>query len=420
MTGPKRYRPLPLADLVALKLPEREAVVDGLLFAGSVTLFSAREKSGKTMIATDAACAITLGEAFLDRAVRQGPVIVIALEENIREVRDRILERLGARTDHADIPLHVLPANGYTDVVFRLDDAASMAAFAAMVVEYEAVAVFIDTFREAHGLREDVADDMAPLIRPLRQIAHEANCAVVLIHHQNKHGASRGSTAIAAGADQLWSFNRTDQDATRPGADGASGVLTAEGRFGPRVTLPIRLGDGLRWEPDEAIRVPDPPLRDRILAVLRRAPDGLDARAIASTLGETVKLKSVQNEISRLLQESPSPIVAAGSGRRNDPRRFRLAKPPLLPDDEPAPFVPNINPLGWVDREPIPRGGPHASGNGGNKLGKESTGGVDWFPNVPPLGGAGAGTNGAPAPRPVAGSVGAEPNALHDWEEGAG
>jgi KaiC/GvpD/RAD55 family RecA-like ATPase len=347
MSEPGRFHPLSVADLIALQLPDREDIVDGgLLVAGSLTLFSAREKSGKTMLCTDLACAVASEEPFLDRSVRCGPVIFVALEENIREVRKRFLDRLGLSRD---VPLFVLPANGFTDDVVRLDLAESMAALAGMIREFSAAVLIIDTMREAHRLRENEADDMAPLTRPLRQIAHDANCAIILLHHQNKTGGSRESTAIAAGVDQLWSFQRTDADHD---AGPPVGRLTVEGRFGPRQVLGIRLGEGLRWEVDHAITLADQTMRGRILVTLGQHVAGLTAIEITDALAGN--LKSVQNEISRMLQENPAPIIATGSGTKGKPRRYLSVTPTLFPTSET---------LGGMNRGHLQEDSPHCSGN---------------------------------------------------------
>ena len=326
MTETTRFRPLSVAELVALRLPDREDIVDGgLLVAGSVTLFTAREKSGKTMFCTDLVCSVVREQTFIDRAVVCVPAIFIALEENIREVRQRILDRLGPQRE---VPLFVLPANGFSDDVFRLDQPASMAMFAAMIREYGARVIVIDTMRESHRLRENEADDMSPLMRPLRQIAHDTNSAIVLLHHMSKSGASRGSTSIAAAVDQLWSFQRTDTE--QDGEGPPVGKLTVEGRFGPRQVIGIRLGDGLRWQLDNSIALTDQTMRGRILAALRHGSiAGMTAQAIAD--GLDAKLKTVQNEIARLLQETPAPILASGTGTRGDPRRYAVIDPELFP-----------------------------------------------------------------------------------------
>lgn len=320
---PMVYRPLSVEDLGSLKTPPREDIVEGgMLVAGSVTLFTAREKAGKTMFATDLACSVALEEPFLDRAVVGGPVIFVALEENIREVRDRIMTRLAGRREAC---FYVLPANGFDGVVFRIDIGESVAALRQMICDYSAKVVIVDTFREAHRQRENESDDMGPLLRPLREIAHETNCAIVLLHHESKTGGSRGSTAIAAAADQLWRFQRTDDQES---SDSPKGRFSVEGRFGPPFSIGIRLGDGVRWLVDDAAMVVDPTLHTRVLAFIKQSPVGSTASEIAG--GLDANLKSVQNEIARLLKEAAPPIVSSGSGHKGDPRRYRLVSPELF------------------------------------------------------------------------------------------
>jgi DNA-binding NarL/FixJ family response regulator len=358
------YAPLTVAALRELKLPPRRDLVDGLLPEGQVTLFTAREKSGKTLIATDLACAIALEQPFLDRAVRGGTVVFIPLEENIREVRHRILERIGKGYDDATISLLVLPANGYTDTTFRLDNAACMSAFTTLITDHTVDVVIIDTMREAHGLRENESGDMAALIRPLRQIAHATNCAIILIHHQSKAGTSRGSTAIAAGADQLWTFERTDR-ASEGSTANLTGILRAEGRFGPPVSLALRLGEGLRWVAvNQAATVLELSSRERILAALECEPEGMTAPEIAKETG--IRLKTVQNEISRLLKEQPSPIVASGRPARTSPRRYLLTNPTLFPNKQTRTIVPTTATHRGEDSGTIPPDHSHGSRNDGN------------------------------------------------------
>lgn len=357
------YAPLSLAELRALQIPPRNDLIDGLLPEGQITLFAAREKSGKSLIATDVTCALALEQPFLDRAVRGGTVVFIALEENIREVRNRILERVGPGYDDATVRLFVLPANGFTDATFRLDDAECMQAFHEMITTYDADLVVIDTMREAHQLRENESDDMAALMRPLREMAHATNAAVALLHHESKAGNSRGSTAIAAGADQIWTFERTNK--ANEGPDGnPAGVLRVEGRFGAPVRLAIRLGDGLRWVLDDDPIGHDLTARERILACLRRHDGGRTAQEIATETG--IQLKTTQNEISRLLGEAPPSIVAVGVPTRGNPRRYRIAEHAQHAEPRPWFIIPDSQTLGDRESGTIPGHGSHRSRNDGN------------------------------------------------------
>ena len=103
------FKPLSLDELFALDLPPLEYVVDGMLPLGHACLLTAREKAGKGLLAIDLCASVALGEPFLGRATMQGPAIYCAVEEHIRDMRDRIAARVG---NHRDAPLSVLPLDG--------------------------------------------------------------------------------------------------------------------------------------------------------------------------------------------------------------------------------------------------------------------------------------------------------------------
>ncbi|MFL5759101.1 MAG: AAA family ATPase [Thermomicrobiales bacterium] len=339
------FETITLAELIALELPEVEYAVDGILPLGSLTLLAAREKAGKSLLLVDLCCSIALGEPFLDRAVKQGPAILVPAEENMREIRDRVLLRLDGRTD-AD--LHILPVNGFTEDELRIDQGDSLARLLATIQHVRPVIAGLDPMRELHNLRENDSDDMGPMLRPVRQIAHTTNTALVMNHHMSLAGRSRGSTAIRASADQEWAFKRRDDETTWEQVP-TEGVLRVEGRFGPRLTIGVRLGPKIRWGLAQVILVGDNSnLRGRIIILLQQTPDGLSADAITEKLG--AMKKTVQNTISAMLKEQPAKIVSVGRGVKGDPRRFQAVDPFLFEEnadesneDETIPTTPGNN-----------------------------------------------------------------------------
>jgi hypothetical protein len=314
------YRPYSLDELFALELPELDYVVDGILPTDAAGLLSGREKSGKGLIALDLCACVAMAEPFLDRAVKEGPAIYCTAEENIRDVRMRVEARIGSRRD---APLYVLPLDGSTDDRLHLEDPIGMQRLWGMVEALQPRLVVLDTLRELHTSQEDRSDEMGPLLRPLRQLAHQAGTTVLVNHHQNRGGTFRGSTAIRAAFDLEWAFSRTD------GADEAGdpeGTLKVEGRHGPRTILKVRLGPGLRWELDESVVVSrDQGARERILAHL----DGVNAWQTAEEVaaGTGIKLKTIQNVVATMSKETPTPFAMDGSGTKTDPRRYRTLSP---------------------------------------------------------------------------------------------
>jgi hypothetical protein len=331
------FKPLSLDELFSLELPELEFVVDGILPLGSACLLNAREKAGKGLLAIDLCASVALGEPFLEQAVLEGAAIYCAAEENIREVRDRIGARVG---DRRDAPLYVLPLDGSTDDRLRLDDPFSMQRLWDMVEEIQPVLAVLDTLRELHERQEDHSDEMAPLLRPVRQLAHQTNTAVVVNHHQNRAGTFRGSTAIRAAFDLEWAFSRTVGDAERE-EEPLRGTMKVEGRHGPRKIINVRLGQGLRWELDQpVIMEQERGTRERLLAHLAAVNTWPTAREIAEASG--IKLKTVQNVLAEIMKETSCPIVVQGGGTKNDSRRYCASSPCMdgIRADTPSKMIP--------------------------------------------------------------------------------
>jgi hypothetical protein len=254
----------------------------------------------------------------------EGPTIYCAAEEHMRDVRDRIAVRIGNRRS---VPFKVLPIDGSTGDRLRLDDPISMQRLWDMVEEVRPLLVVLDPMRELHDRKEDLADEMAPLLRPIRQLAHQTNTTVIVNHHQNRRGEFRGSTAIRAAFDLEWAFGRTDGEAEVEEGS-LRGTLRIEGRHGPRSVITVHLGQGLRWEVDQPTTLlREPGTRERILAHLVGANTSRTAVEIAE--GSGIKRKTVQNVLAEMVQETPQLVTIHGTGAKNDPRRYCPLTPQL-------------------------------------------------------------------------------------------
>lgn len=306
------YPVFSLDELFQLELPERDWAVEELLPLGHAGLLSAREKAGKGLLAIDLCASVALGEPFLGRATRQGPAIYAAAEEHIRDIRDRISLRVGTRRD---APLSVLSLDGSTGPRLDLADLDNMQGLFDLVARVKPVLLVLDVLRELHDRAEDSADEMGPLLRPLRQLAHASNTALLVTHHKAKAGHFRGSTAIKAAFDFEWSLTG------EAGEGPLTGTLRVEGRHGPRLALRVRFGEEGRWElgPGEGSVLP---ATERILRYLGRVDDWRTAREITVATG--MPHKTVQNELTRLLAREDRPLRTAGTGHKGDPRRYRV------------------------------------------------------------------------------------------------
>ena len=317
-------RSFSLADLETLEFPPLAFVVDQLIPTGGLVLLVGRPKAGKSLLGLDLAVSVACGETFLGRATTAGPVVLVPGEDALSLVRSRLWARLGPERA---APLHVIPADGSLDQSVRLDDAASFARLAAKVAELEPALLILDPLREFHTRKENDADEMAALLRPLRQLAHETGTAILLVHHRNKHAtdasrATRGSSAIPGSVDVIITLDCPDDEA---GGEAAGKVLTlsAEGRYGPRQHLGAQLGAGLRWELAGA-RVGDESLAPRIARHLEVTGAVLAAEELAEAL-QAAK-GSVQNALTGLYKRGR--VRRVGAGTKTTPYRYGIVAGP--------------------------------------------------------------------------------------------
>lgn len=346
LAGADGFRPLSLEDLYGLDLPDPEWLVDGILPVGSLALLAAREKAGKGLLTIDLCASVASGEPFLDLAVMEGPAIYCATEENLRDVRARILARIGTDPRY---PFYVLPLNGQAardgmpEDRFKLEDGSALKRLAGMIATYKPLVVVLDTLREIHDGAEDKSDDMGWRLRPLRELAHGTNTTILVNHHMSKNGQFRGSTAIRAACDLEWAFSRADD-----GGDDLTGSLRVEGRHGPRQTQTIRFEPTTaRWLPTVMISNTDTTLRGRIISTLAECAEPMTAQSIAEAL-PGVRLKTIQNELSHMNRETPLPFVMGDPATRGNPRQYRTLYP-RLPGIElttPSYYSPDPEPLG--------------------------------------------------------------------------
>lgn len=322
------FETLSLADLAGLNLPPTRWVVEDVFPAASLVLLVGRPKAGKSLLMLDLAASVAAGDSFLGRATEQGPAIYVPAEDALPLVRERLSSRLGAVQD---IPLSVLPVDGSLNQSLRLDSPASFTRLVATVVELRPRLLILDPFRELHHLPENEADNMATLLRPLRQLAHRLNVLIILVHHRNKSApdavrAARGSSAITGGVDAVITLDLSEGSKGSKGSAGAglsaapTLTLQTKGRHGPAQRLTERLRPGLRWEPVEPALLDSLPVVRRILGHLEMAGGPLTAAELQAQTGSSTP--HVQNALRSLLKSGR--VVRDGAGTKGSPFRYHL------------------------------------------------------------------------------------------------
>ncbi len=179
-------------------------VVEGLLPSSGLSGEIGKPKAGKTTLVRNLVLCVARGEPFLDRATVQGPVIYLALEEKLSEVKKHFKD-MGATGDE---PIHIHAASAPQNALVELKQ---------IIDSYKPVLVIIDPLFLLVRVKDgnDYAEVYGAL-EPIKNLARESGAHILCVHHSRKGGADGGdqilgSTAILASFDTALILNRTER-----------------------------------------------------------------------------------------------------------------------------------------------------------------------------------------------------------------
>lgn len=282
-------------------------LVKGLVAPGSVTLVSGLPKVGKTTLLHHLARSLRQGQPFLGLETRPSRVLVLT-EERKTTLRQRLTD---------------VEADG---VWFLLRHEVDLAwpnlldAVLSKARDCQAEVVIIDTLAAWWPVKdENDAAQVRQALEPVERLAAEG-LAVVLVHHLRKEPGQegtqvRGSSALAGAVDIVLEFRRHSGGPTWR-------ELRAYSRFeATPEALVVALEDGGYRVVGTAEELQRRRALEKVLEALRAAGDkGLTK--------DELKAKTALRgaELTQALEDAihQGRVERAGSGRRDDPYRYRL------------------------------------------------------------------------------------------------
>src|SRR6476660_5646387 len=267
-------------SLLGMDFAPLEYVIPGYVVEG-LTVLGGKPKLGKSWWAYDASIAVaTGGRAMCSVECEQGDVLYLALEDNRRRVKDRLLtlcptrKLLGVSLERWTV--RTVAPRIDTGLFAELDKWRAACAKPRLIV--------IDVYMKVRPPRKKGEDAYAAdyeAVTPLQRYASEHRLAVVLVTHTRKMEAEdpleaiSGTNGVTGAADAVLVLNR----------DAKGTTLYGRGRDIEEIETAMRF-DGGRWSIlGDADEVRKSDARRKIVSALREASDELTPATIAKLAG---------------------------------------------------------------------------------------------------------------------------------------
>ncbi len=178
-----------------LTLPRKPWLVGGVIREGSLVFLSAKEGTGKSFVALELAHCIALGKDFFGNEVTQGEVVYVAAERGESQ-RER-MEAL------RDLKAYDIDAVRFIDHSFKFNKSEDENYFYETMdrLDIKPKLVIVDTLRASFEGDENNSWNAQATMDAFNRIRKRYDTTILLLHHVNAFGKSRGSSAFIGSAD---------------------------------------------------------------------------------------------------------------------------------------------------------------------------------------------------------------------------
>jgi hypothetical protein len=196
------------ADELISAPPQLDWAIPGLFVQPSVNFLVGEPGSKKTFLATDLAACVAMGIPWLGRPVNQTHVLFIDEETGLYQLWGRFAACLKAHAAPWGLPLHAISLGGYD-----LRDKYDAERLTHRALTYNAHFIVIDALANLmRGAGDGNIAAVQPVLFQLRRLAEIARAAILVLHHTNREGDFRGTSAISAAADLMLQVHSAPDD----------------------------------------------------------------------------------------------------------------------------------------------------------------------------------------------------------------
>jgi hypothetical protein len=198
----EEIKPMTLSEFRALTPDKREWLIASILPAQTTGLVHSAPGTGKTLLFYDFAKAVATGSPWNGYPTQKGKVLIVQTDEPTSETRDRF-EVSGMFEAVEDGQILVLSQWGFSQLR-KLER---------WVEDFKPSLIVIDSLSTANRRSGHEEKDVqyAHGLIDLRDLADKHRCSIWVLHHSNKAGSTRGSTALEANVSEVWRIRAGEQ-----------------------------------------------------------------------------------------------------------------------------------------------------------------------------------------------------------------
>jgi hypothetical protein len=200
------FKRLSLADLI--QRPAKKWLIDNLIGEQDLAMIFGDAGTGKTFAAVDLIFSAITGRQFAGKFNNRRPLsVAYCASEGI----GGLSQRFCAGANHYQLDLnHTDNFSSFLDVPQLFDDKATTSVYT-FVNDWQDSAwgildlLLIDTLHGATwGADENQSKDAGLILRAMKFARDALNCSVLLVHHANRQGNYRGSSALHGAMDSMF------------------------------------------------------------------------------------------------------------------------------------------------------------------------------------------------------------------------
>ena len=181
-------------------------LVDGLIERGTRGLVVAPPKTGKSLLFLELVLCLATGRKFLGVKPYSRPVkcAVISREDGPTIVHRRLMQLAASRgIGSVELDRNIVVNTERQSARFKIDRPGDVEEMGDWLRAAGVEFCVIDVLNRLHDGQENSSDDMTKVMQRFDELAQRGGCQVCVIHHTNKAGGVKGSTAIEGWADYI-------------------------------------------------------------------------------------------------------------------------------------------------------------------------------------------------------------------------